>query len=124
MISQGDKILEGIFNQVRMEYDMLPEDQQKEIIRRRVICATCPFNSSNATKDGYTSNRLDEHCVLCACTLSRKTASLESACGIDCCNAISHTSCTCVKAGLKDYNIVNDINLEPKWTAFKTNNDE
>jgi hypothetical protein len=98
---------------------MLPEDEQAEIVRRRLICADCPFNSVNAKLDGYKSDRLDEHCTMCGCTINRKTASLSSACGIDCCNAEPKTSCGCKKQNLKLYNEQNNITLEPKWDVYK-----
>lgn len=124
LISQSDKILEGIVNQVKMEFDILPEPQQTEIARRRAICAECPFNSSNAVVNGYKTNRIDEHCSLCACTITRKTASLSAACGIDCCNALSETNCDCDDKSFKNYNVIHDITIKPKWTAFKSTNNE
>jgi hypothetical protein len=108
-----------------MEYNMLPEDEQAEIIRRRFICSSCPFNSSNAVvKLGYVSNRIDEHCVMCGCTITRKTASLESACGITCCNAAPLSDCTCKDKNLQEYNRVNNVNMEVKWKAYKNKTDE
>lgn len=103
---------------------MLPEEQQVEIVRRRLICSECPFTSSNAVKDGYKSDRFDEHCTLCGCSINRKTASLSSACGIDCCNHTSVTDCGCKRKGLKEFNITNNIKIEPKWTVFKPDENE
>lgn len=98
---------------------MLPEDEQAEIARRRLICAECPLNSVNAKKDGYKSDRLDAHCIMCGCTITRKTASLKSACGIDCCNSEQHTDCDCKKPNLKKYNVANNINMNLKWDVYK-----
>lgn len=103
---------------------MLPEDEQAEIARRRFICASCPFNSSNAVTTGYKTDRFDEHCIMCGCTITRKTASLEANCGIDCCNATPITPCTCKDKKLQDYSIKNNINMEPKWKAYKTKTDD
>jgi hypothetical protein len=103
---------------------MLPEEEQAEIVRRRLICAECPFNSINAKNNGYTSDRLDEHCVMCGCTIARKTASLSSACGIDCCNYEPTTKCNCKKPNLAKYNNVNKTNLELKWDIFKKQSHE
>ncbi len=104
---------------------MLPEDEQAEIVRRRFICSSCPFNSSNAvTKLGYVTNRIDEHCVMCGCTITRKTASLDSACGITCCNATPLSDCTCKDKNLQEYNRVNNVNMEVKWQAYKNQNNE
>ena len=120
------KIWEGTVNQVKESFHMLAEDEQAEIIRRRIICAECPFNSSNAVVQlGYESSRIDEHCIMCGCTIARKTASLASNCGIDACNATpldpdSH----CKNKYVKDYNDENNINAELKWKAYKTLEDE
>lgn len=111
-------------NQVKQELNLLPEDEQAEIIRRRLICAECPFNSVNATKEGYVTSRLDAHCTLCGCTITRKTASLSSNCGIKCCNADGHEECTCKKPALLKFNIETKTNLELKWTEFKNQKDE
>jgi hypothetical protein len=103
---------------------MLPEDAQQEIVRRRLICSTCPLNSSNAVANGYKTDRFDEHCTMCGCTITRKTSSLSSNCGIDCCNPHPEEDCSCKPKGLKEYNIKNKITLEPKWRKFKTNENE
>ena len=46
-----DKIAEGLINQVKLEYNFLPEDEQEEITRRRLICKSCPLFSLNAKQD-------------------------------------------------------------------------
>lgn len=85
------KVLEGIYNEVLLENNMLPIEEQNEIIRRRVICESCPFMNQNAktseeyfnmTGEHYTSKRRDKHCSSCGCPLSTKTASLTSDCGL------------------------------------------
>ena len=43
-----DKIAEGMLNQVKQEFNALPEDQQEEIAKRRLICESCPLFSLNA----------------------------------------------------------------------------
>lgn len=84
VILNADKVIEGIVENVRLKHGTLPEDEQEEIIRRRAICAGCPFMSENAKKAGnYTSQREDEHCIHCLCNIEWKTASLGSRCGID-----------------------------------------
>lgn len=104
---------------------MLPEDEQAEIARRRTICADCPFNSSNAVKELlYKTGRFDEHCVLCGCTISRKTAALTEDCGMTCCNAKPTHDCNCKNEGLKQFNTENNINAPLKWVAYKKENDE
>ena len=125
IVQNSDKILEATINQVKQELNLLPEEEQQEIVRRRLICATCPLNSSNAVNDGYNVNgRIDEHCIMCGCTITRKTSSLSSNCGIDCCNAHPLDDCNCKKPSLKQYNIKNSITIEPKWLAFKKSNNE
>jgi hypothetical protein len=109
---------------VKLQYDILPEDEQAEIARRRFICAQCPFTSSNAVRDGYKNNRFDEHCIMCGCTITRKTASLDAACGIDCCNSSSESNCTCKDKELLAFNRANGINIEVKWKAYKSKTNE
>jgi hypothetical protein len=90
-----------------------------------LICSTCPFSSSNAVSDGYNPNgRFDEHCIMCGCTITRKTSSLSANCGIDCCNANSLSNCDCKKKSLKEYNKKNQINLPLKWLAYKKETNE
>ncbi len=98
-----DKVVEGISNQVKLEYDMLSQEEKEIIIGRRAICHVRPFNSKNATLVGiYKTDRTDDHCIHCGCPITTRTASLESACGI------------------KDYNEKNpDNTLNLKWDKVK-----
>lgn len=81
-IQNIDKIVEGYITDIRLEYGDLVEDERDEIIRRRLICETCPLNSKNAVEVGwYITERTDEHCTCCGCPISKKTASLSSDCG-------------------------------------------
>jgi len=83
MLGKGIKnpllVLEGITNAVKMEYGSLPQEEQDEIIRRRLICSKCPMMSKN--REGYSTHRKEEHCTLCSCPILTKTASLDSVCG-------------------------------------------
>ena len=109
-IKNADKILEGIINNVKLEAGSLPEEEQAEIIRRRLICATCPFTSSNAVVNkalNYKTDRPDEHCIHCGCPIMTKTASLSANCGIEIFNAKNP-----------------ETPMPLKWTAYKTNDDE
>ena len=82
-IANADKVIEGIINNVKFKHGDLPEDEQNEIIRRRAICAGCPFMSENAKAAGnYISQRGDPHCIHCQCDIEWKTSSLASRCGI------------------------------------------
>lgn len=79
-----DLVFEGLVNKVKEKFKLLPEDQQEEIIRRRVICEACPFNSENAKElTGFKTDRIDKFCIHCNCNLELKTSSLQSKCGID-----------------------------------------
>jgi hypothetical protein len=59
---------------------------------------------------------------MCGCTITRKTNSLSSDCGIACCNP--DTDCNCQKSKLKEYNKEHNITMEPKWFKFKNQEDE
>jgi len=83
-IANLDKVIEGLANEVKMEFGVLPQDDVDVIVGRRLICSHCPHNSINATKLGvYATKRTDEHCIMCGCPIITKTASLESDCGIE-----------------------------------------
>lgn len=83
IIKNRSKIIEGIKTQIRMTLGNLPEEEEKIIIDRRLICHDCPFNSKNAEEAGwYASNRPDEHCTMCLCNTDIKTACLSCKCGI------------------------------------------
>ena len=109
-IKNFDKILEGHINNIKLEYGHLSEDKQNEIIRRRMICETCPLNSKNAPSseeyvllynNHYHTDRVDFHCSICGCPTHTKTASLESNCG------------------LEWYNDTHPSNPQPlKWTKY------
>jgi len=86
------KILDGIYNDIKLENNLLQEDEVNEILRRRLICQSCPFFSLNATssteyydifKEHYKTDRDDNHCSVCGCNEKLKTSSLDSNCGLD-----------------------------------------
>lgn len=108
MIQNADKIVEGIQTNTKLKNGNLPEDEQEEIIRRRVICAGCPFQSFNAQKLGiYRGDRTDEFCTACSCDIEWKTSCL---------------SCQC---GLSAHNRRNPKNQLPlKWDVYDKNNKE
>lgn len=90
-LKNADKIVEGVVNQVKMECNMLDLNEQEEVIRRRLICESCPFNSINAKTSqeyleafgkNYYSEREELHCSVCSCVIKTKTASMDSECGI------------------------------------------
>lgn len=62
---------------------------------------------------------------MCGCSIDRKTASLSSNCGINCCNKHKlDAGCDCKKPNLKQYNTTHNIDMELKWTEFKLNDNE
>jgi len=85
------EIVESIVNDVQMRSNTMSQEKRDEIIRRRIICATCPFMSKNATTSPeylaltgyhYHTDRKDEHCSFCGCDIKMRTRSLSSECGI------------------------------------------
>lgn len=89
-IKNFDKVFEGFKNQVKIELGTIPEEDLTVITARRIICSTCPFLSTNATKLGiYKTDRTDEHCIHCGCPIKTRTASLESNCGIETYNELN-----------------------------------
>src|SRR5687767_1244723 len=82
-----EKILEGVINVVKELHGDLPEDVQKEIVRRRILCESCPFFSLNTINDDteyqrlygkkFTDKRTDAYCVVCGCKERVKTASMD-----------------------------------------------
>jgi hypothetical protein len=76
-IANIDKVVEGHVNSVKMKYGDLPQDQQEEIVRRRLICQSCPYNTSNM--EGSTTKNV---CSMCGCPINAKTACLTCYCGI------------------------------------------
>lgn len=112
-LPNAPQILESIVNDVSLKLGKLPEKEQEEIVRRRMICAACPFMSKNAktsleyvrlTGRSYKTDRLDEHCTFCGCELKMRTRALSSECGI------------------ATWNKENPDNKIPlKWTKFEQN---
>lgn len=78
-----DGVIDGFKNQVKEKFGSLSEEEQEEIVRRRLICAQCPYMSKNAAAAKiYATNRVDDHCIHCGCPIETRTASLISTCGI------------------------------------------
>lgn len=110
-LKNPEAVLEGWLNDIKLNHGDLPKDQQDEILKRRLICSTCSLNSTNAKtskeyydlyKKNYESERLDLHCSVCSCPILKKTASLQSNCG------------------LETYNEINTDNKQPlKWEKYQ-----
>lgn len=91
-IPHTKEIVESIVNNINLHRKHLSENKKDEIIRRRIICTTCPFMSKNALNSSeyyslvgynYHTDRNDDHCVFCGCNIEMRTGSLSSRCGID-----------------------------------------
>lgn len=99
-VQNGDKIIEAIRTSaaVKRKKELielgLPVDEFEisdeavaEIMRRKEICAVCPFNSANAKiLRNYSSDIPYQHCVLCSCKIggnSSKEYCLSCKCGAD-----------------------------------------
>lgn len=95
-IPHSKDIVESIVNNLSLKIKTMPEDKKNEIIKRRLICETCPFMSKNATTSKeylnlvgyhYYTDRIDKHCAFCGCNIDMKTAALNTDCGISTWNA-------------------------------------
>jgi len=92
-LKHPQKVIEGWILDAKLENHSLQEDELVEIIRRRDICESCPLMSANTLKDQteyvrlhnkpYKTERLDNHCTICACPINKLTASLSADCGAD-----------------------------------------
>lgn len=90
-IKDVPKILEAVTNQTKMELGVISKEKMDIIVGRRMICATCPYNSKSAVNgyeiegkhETYTTDREDEHCIWCGCPINTRTASLDSRCGLE-----------------------------------------
>lgn len=109
-----EAVIEGVINAVKLKYNALPEDEQEEIIRRRIICESCPFFSLNVKKDDSEYQKLynkpfekktdGRYCGICGCSEDVRTSSLSADCG------------------LSVYNEEHPENIqELKWKKYKTN---
>lgn len=105
-IQNGDKIVEAIWISTQMKNEgVVSAEAVAEIMKRKEICAECPFNSANAPAHGI--KPLDvpfQHCVFCACRIGGEDT--KEYC----------LSCNC---GITEWNRDNpDKKMELKWSAF------
>jgi len=113
-IRNGDKIIEGLVVASQVKNNNIEPEALAEILKRKDICASCPFNSVNAARDnGYESNVPYQHCTLCICRIGGEDT--KEYC----------LSCNCGITELNKRNKENGIAPLPlKWQAFKTTNNE
>jgi hypothetical protein len=111
-IKNGDKIIEAIRVSAQMKdgNPIITEEAIAEIMKRKAICASCPFNSLNAKKERNYEDPAPlkdvTHCTLCQCRIGTDN-------GKEYC-----LSCQC---GMSEWNRRNP-ELQPmelKWTAFE-----
>jgi hypothetical protein len=115
-LPNADKIIKGIVTEVQYKRGFLKEEEKAELVRRRVICAGCPFMSNNAktseeylslTGKNYKTARKEDHCSFCGCGIKRRTSSFEANCGAETWNKENP-----------------DKTIALKWTEFKSNKNE
>ena len=120
-VQNGDKIIEAIRTSAKVkeqekrkdlglaaEVDDISDEAVAEIMKRKEICAGCPFNSKNTAKlRNYSSVLPFTHCTLCKCRIGENDS--KEYC----------LSCTC---GAESWNNRNPHlpPMELKWTAFET----
>ena len=123
-VKNGDKIIEAIRISAKIKEQEklklagdnseseISDEAVAEIMRRKEICAGCPFNSKNAAvQRNYSSDLPFQHCTLCKCRIG--TDDSKEYC----------LSCNC---GMEVWNNKNK-HLSPmqlKWTAFPKNNNK
>ena len=105
-IKNGDKIIEAMWisTQIKNEGNV-SQEAVAEIMKRKEICKSCPFNSLNAEANGL--KKLDvpfQHCIHCACRIG----------GDD-----TKEYCLSCKCGISEWNRLNPGKEMPlKWEAF------
>lgn len=112
-IQNKDQIIEAIktASEIKNKTGEVSDEAIAEIMRRKDICANCPFNSKNAKEiSGYKSFLPYEHCIHCLCRIG----------GND-----TKEYCLSCKCGLTEYNKLHPDNpKELKWMPFEINNTE
>jgi hypothetical protein len=112
-LQNGDKIIEGLIigAKVKNGSGEIKPEELAEILRRKEICAECPFNSKNAGAP-YSSTLAYTHCCLCKCRI-----------GYD----DSKEYCLSCNCGAEAFNEANPHlkPIEVKWRAVReqTNNE-
>lgn len=91
-LKNPESILQGYVNNIKLKNNKLPEDEALEIAKRRIICDSCPFLSTNAktskeykelTGEDFHTDRTDPFCTFCGCNKNLKTASPTENCGAE-----------------------------------------
>lgn len=109
-ITNADKIVEAMYVSAMIKNQgdniKITPEAIAEIMKRKDICAACPFNSKNAPEHGLAVLDVPfQHCIHCACRIG----------GDD-----SKEYCLTCNCGISVWNKNNpDKQMELKWTAFK-----
>jgi hypothetical protein len=107
-IKNKDQIIDALMMGAAVKNGKVDDADLAEILRRKDICAACPFNSKNAIAKGtYVSALPYQHCALCQCRIGGEDT--KEYC----------LSCTC---GAEAYNKMYPhlTQLEVKWRATRT----
>jgi hypothetical protein len=105
-IKNGDKIIEAMVVSSQIKNGTAMAEEIAEIMKRKEICANCPFNSKNAAAHGLQKFDLPfDHCIHCKCRIG----------GDD-----TKEYCLTCNCGITEWNKRNpDKQLPLKWKAFK-----
>lgn len=112
-IKNKDKIIEALVVSSQVKNNNVEPEALAEILKRKEICASCPFNSDNAAKlSGYkVPLGYGTHCILCICRIGGEDT--KEYC----------LSCNCGINELNKRNAKIGIPPQPlKWSAFETTN--
>lgn len=107
-IRNKDQIIEALGVSAAVKNGRITSEALAVILKRRDICAACPFNSDNAIKAGIyipDEGRNFRHCILCYCRI-----------GYD----DSKEFCLSCNCGARSWNERNPDKppMEVKWKAF------
>lgn len=111
-IANSDKIIEAMWvsAQIKNEGSSISEEAIAEIMKRKEICSTCPYNSKNAAAHGMKALDVSfQHCILCTCRIG----------GDD-----SKEYCLSCQCGISELNRQNPDKppVPLKWSAFTDKN--
>lgn len=105
-LKNGDKIIEAMVVGAQVKNGSASTEEIAEIMKRKEICAACPFNSKNAAAHGLKAHDLPfEHCIHCKCRIG----------GSD-----TKEFCLTCNCGITEWNKRNpDQQMPLKWKAIR-----
>lgn len=106
-LKNGDKVIEALIIAAKAKNEELSVEALAEILKRKEICSTCPFNSKNAPKHGLKIFDLPfEHCIFCKCLIGSEEGGKEYC-----------LSCQC---GISEHNKRHpEQQMQLKWDKFE-----